>query len=86
MTLATVYVPEAVISGCGFESRSAAQNSFFFKAKLLHDFGCESKPLSMLQGSIILGLVILDHPTDRDSDYWFHNSMRLAAKLDLRAT
>jgi hypothetical protein len=81
---ASLYAPADVISGCGFDSRSAAQESFFSKAKLLHDFHCESNSLSMLQWSIILGVVILDHPSDRDFQYWFHNSIRLAAKLGIR--
>ncbi|KAK3048838.1 hypothetical protein LTR09_009733 [Extremus antarcticus] len=37
-------------------------------------------------GSIILCMVILDHPTDRDFGYWFHNAIRLAIKLDVRNT
>lgn len=53
---------------------------------LLHDFATEDDPLLMLQGSIILCMVILDHPTDRDFGYWFHNAIRLATKLDLRDT
>ena len=86
MTLACLHVPADVLSSCGFASRSAAQESFFSKAKLLHDFAVEDDPLLMLQGSIILCMVILDHPTDRDFGYWFHNAIRLATKLDLRNT
>ncbi|GFP51862.1 fusaric acid cluster transcription factor FUB12 [Trichoderma asperellum] len=81
-----LHAPVDVLSACGFASRSAAQESFFSKAKLLHDFAAEDDPLLMLQGSIILCMVILDHPTDRDFSYWFHNAIRLATKLDLRDT
>lgn len=84
LTPASLHVPADVLSACGFDSRSAAQESFFSKAKLLHDFTTEDDPLLMLQGSIILCLVILDHPTDRDFGYWFHNAIRLATKLNLR--
>lgn len=86
LTLASLHAPADVLSACGFASRSAAQESFFIKAKLLHDFATEDDPLMMLQGSIILCMVILDHPTDRDFGYWFHNAIRLATKLDLRNT
>ncbi|KAI1408883.1 fungal-specific transcription factor domain-containing protein [Hypoxylon sp. FL1857] len=86
LTPASLHAPTDVLSACGFASRSAAQESFFSKAKLLHDFTAEDDPLLMLQGSIILSMVILDHPTDRDFGYWFHNAIRLATKLDLRNT
>ncbi|KAI9927579.1 hypothetical protein MW887_003198 [Aspergillus wentii] len=84
LTPASVHAPEDVLSACGFANRSAAQESFFSKAKLLDDFAAENDPLLMLQGSIILSMVIRDRPTDRDFGYWFHNAIRLAAKLDLR--
>ncbi len=86
LTAASIYVPVSVLSACGFASRSAAQESFFSKAKLLHDFAAKDDPLLMLQGSIILCTVILDHPTEWDFGYWFHNAIRLATKLDLRNT
>ena len=38
LTLASSYAPPDVLSACGFKSPSAAQESFFSKAKLLHDF------------------------------------------------
>ncbi|KAH8907820.1 hypothetical protein BR93DRAFT_911878 [Coniochaeta sp. PMI_546] len=83
---ASLHVPADVLSACGFASRSAAQESFFSKAKLLYNFAAEDDPLLMLQGSIVLCTVILDHPTDQDYSYWFHNAIRLATKLDLRNT
>ncbi|TWU77393.1 hypothetical protein ED733_006184 [Metarhizium rileyi] len=86
LTPATLHAPADVLSACGFASRSAAQESFFSKAKLLHDFAVEGDPLLMLQGSIILCMVILDHSTDRHFGYWFHNAIHLATKLNLRDT
>lgn len=83
LTTATLYAPADVISACGFHDRSAAQAAFLSKATLLYDFQYETAPLSMLQGSIILGTVILGHAADKDFQYWFHNSIRLAAKLDI---
>ena len=84
LTPASLYAPADVLSACGFASRSAAQELFFSQAKLLHDFAAEDDPLLMLQGTIILSMVILDHPTEWDFGYWFHNAIRLATKLDLR--
>jgi hypothetical protein len=81
---ASIHAPQDVLSACGFANRSAAQESFFCKARLLHDFAGEDDPMLMLQGSIILCMVILDHPSDRDFGYWFHNAIHLATKLDLR--
>ncbi|KAI0544898.1 fungal-specific transcription factor domain-containing protein [Xylaria curta] len=86
LTPASLHAPADVLSACGFATRSAAQESFFSKARLLHDLAAEDDPLAMLQGSIILCMVILDHPTDRDFSYWLHNAVRLATKLDLRNT
>lgn len=83
LTPATLHVPPDVISGCGFDDRSMAQASFMQKATLLHDFQVERDLLHMLQGSSILGIVILDQPTDKDFHYWHYNSVRLAVKLDI---
>ncbi|KAF4992927.1 hypothetical protein FGRMN_6871 [Fusarium graminum] len=82
-TTASLYVPIEVIQGCGYPDRSTAHTSFFSKAKLFHDFQCQGGSLSMLQGSMILGAIILDHPSDRDFQYWFHNSVRRASKLGI---
>lgn len=86
LTTASVHATTDLLSACGFASRSAAQELFFSKANLLHDFAAEEDALLMLQGSIILCMVILDHPTDRDFGYWFHNAIRIATKLDIRNT
>lgn len=81
---ASLHAPADVLFSCGFADRSAAQSSFFFKAKLLHDFTMEENSLTVLQGCIILSMVILDHPTNWDLGYWLHNAVRLATKLDVR--
>lgn len=76
-------MPADVLSTCGFVTLSAAQEVFFLKTKLLHDFAVEDN-LLLLQGYIILCMVILDRPTQWDFGYWLHNAIRLATKLDLR--
>jgi hypothetical protein len=82
-TAASLYVTTEVILGCGYPDRSTAHTAFFSKAKLFHDFQCQGGSLPMLQGSMILGAIILDHPSDRDFQYWFHNSVRRASKLGI---
>ncbi|KAL1862657.1 hypothetical protein Daus18300_008455 [Diaporthe australafricana] len=84
MTTACLHAPADVLSACGFGNRSAAQELFFIKARLLHDLAPEDDPLLMLQVSLIMCMVILDHPTDRDYGYWFHNAISLATKLNVR--
>ncbi|CAH0023964.1 unnamed protein product [Clonostachys rhizophaga] len=77
------FAPEDAISGLGFQDRSTAQTSFFTKSRLLYDFHCERDLLAMLQGSIVLSIIILDYPTDKDFQHWFYNSIRLFVKLDV---
>ncbi|ESU10052.1 hypothetical protein FGSG_03207 [Fusarium graminearum PH-1] len=80
------YVPIEVIQECGYTDRSAAHVSFFLKAKLFHDFHCQGGSLPMLQGCMILGDIVPDHPSDRDFHYWFYNSVRWASRLGLHNT
>lgn len=84
LTTASLYAPADVLTACGYASRSAAQQSFFSKARILYDFGAGDDLLLTLQAAIILCLVMLDHPTDRDFGYWLHNSISIATKLNLR--
>lgn len=86
LTTAVIHTPADVLSACGFSSRSVGQEYFFCKVKLLHDFAAEDDFLLLLQASIIMCMVILDHPSDRDFGYWYHNAIRLATKLDIRST
>lgn len=86
LTTAVIHAPADVLSASGFSNRSAGQEYFFSKVKLLHDFAAEDDPFILLQASIILCMVILDHPSDRDFGYWYHNAIRLATKLDIRSS
>lgn len=81
---ATLHASIDMISVCGFKNRSEAQEYFFTKARLLHDFAVEDDPLSLLQGSVILCSVITSHPMNRDFGYWFHNAVRMATRLGIR--
>jgi hypothetical protein len=86
LTTASLHVSDDVLSACGFVSRSGAQESFFLRAKLLHDFAAEADTLVVLQGSIVLCMVVLKHRTDRDFYYWLYNAVRLANKIGLHDT
>jgi hypothetical protein len=68
-TITTLYAPADVLPSCCHSSHAVAQESFFYKKKLLYDFPAESGPLVSLQGSIILCTVILDLSTDKDYGY-----------------
>ncbi|KAK0716845.1 hypothetical protein B0T26DRAFT_750994 [Lasiosphaeria miniovina] len=62
---------------------ATASAAFATRATLLHDLQFESDLLPMLQGSVILGAVIVERPTDKDFHYWLWNASRLAAKMDI---
>jgi hypothetical protein len=84
LTTISPYAPADVLSACNFASPSAAQDSFFGKAKRLYDFTAIDDTLSLLQASIIMCTVILARHTDHDFGYWLHNAVSLATKLNLR--
>lgn len=77
------YVPLPLIISLGFPDRLAAQKSFFSKAKLLYDFGCEKVQLRLLQGTLILSSFILTYAMDSDYRFWLSNAVRLATQMGL---
>ncbi|KAM3476104.1 hypothetical protein MY8738_007094 [Beauveria namnaoensis] len=83
MATASLYVPHEMIEQCGFVDRSEAQATFASRATLLCDFGVESDALPLIQGSILMTRVLAEQPTDKDSNYWLYNALRLATKLEL---
>lgn len=83
LATASLYVPAEAIAACGFVDRSEAQATFAARATLLHDFQFETDLLPALQGSLIMTKVLLEQPTDKDSNYWFYNGLRLATKLEI---
>ncbi|PMB68791.1 Cutinase transcription factor 1 beta [Beauveria bassiana] len=83
MATASLYVPHEIIEQCGFVDRSEAQATFASRATLLCDFGVESDALPLIQGSILMTRVLAEQPTDKDSNYWLYNALRLATKLEL---
>lgn len=83
LAASSLYVPHATIQECGFADRAEAQATFASRATLLYDFQVESDALAFLQGSLLMTRVLLEHPTDKDSNYWFYNALRLATKLGL---
>ncbi|EGX94853.1 Fungal transcriptional regulatory protein [Cordyceps militaris CM01] len=84
LATASLYVPGAVIDACGaFAGRAEAQAAFAARAALLYDFQVETDALTLLQGSLLLTKVLPEHQTEKDSNYWFYNALRLATRLQL---
>ncbi len=83
LAASSLYVPHETIEECGFAERAEAQATFASRATLLYDFQVESNALDFLQGSLLMTKVLLEHPTDKDFNYWFYNALRLATKLGL---
>ncbi|KAM5359977.1 hypothetical protein ACJZ2D_014071 [Fusarium nematophilum] len=78
-----LHVSPDIISECGFGSRLEAQASFSSRATLLYDFGCEVNSLHLLQGSLLLGAVVITFAVDKDCHYWLYNSVRLITRTDM---
>ncbi len=77
-------MPHALITECGFVDRADTQAAFASRAALLYDFQVDSDDaLACLQGSLLMTKVLLEHPADKDYNYWFYNALRLATKLGL---
>ncbi|KAL4866586.1 hypothetical protein BDV12DRAFT_199063 [Aspergillus spectabilis] len=79
-------VPHATIdllNKAGFSDRAAAQETFFTRAKLLHDLDMEQSLLYRLQGSLILAITHVSHYMQRDHRYWFSNATCIAARMGL---
>ncbi|RSL82428.1 hypothetical protein CEP51_005176 [Fusarium floridanum] len=78
-----LHVSRNIILECGFGSRLEAQASFSSRATLLYDFGCETNSLHLLQGSVLLGAVVITFAVDKDCHYWLYNSVRLITRTDM---
>jgi hypothetical protein len=79
-------VPHATIdllNKAGFSDHAAAQETFFTRAKLLHDLDAEQSLLHRLQGSLILAVTHVSHYMQRDHRYWFSNATCIAARMGL---
>ncbi|KAL5088540.1 hypothetical protein Trisim1_006497 [Trichoderma cf. simile WF8] len=80
---AALYAPMPLLEACGFSERCEAIETYFSRASLLYQFGCERNQLRSLQGSIVLGMTAVTGSFDRDFRYWIHNAVRLAVKMGL---
>ncbi|KAL6691655.1 hypothetical protein J3F84DRAFT_160019 [Trichoderma pleuroticola] len=80
---AALYAPMPLLEACGFTARCEAIETYFSRASLLYQFGCERNQLRSLQGSIVLGMTAVTGSFDRDFRYWIHNAVRLAVKMGL---
>lgn len=77
------YISEQLLSDLGYADRHIAQKSFFSKAKLLYDLGCEKGQLQILQGSIILSTMSFSYASDHDYRFWLANAIRIATQMGL---
>ncbi|KAJ9637388.1 hypothetical protein H2204_004812 [Knufia peltigerae] len=77
------YTPMDLLRRAGYDDRISAQKSFYTKATLLYDMGCEKQQLYMLQGSIMLSSLSFSYPMDKDYRYWLSNAGRIATQMGL---
>lgn len=83
LAVSSLDVAKEVIAECGFSDRAEAQSTFAGGATLSYNFQLDNEMLPLLQGSLLMTRVLLEQPSDKDSNYWFYNALRLAAKLEL---
>jgi hypothetical protein len=80
---AVPHAPIEILNAAGFSDRASAQEAFFTRAKLLHDFDIEKRMLQRLQGSLILSVSHVSHYMQCDHRYWFSNATCIAARMGL---
>ena len=77
------YASLDLIQRAGFSSHQEALRTFHKRAVLLYDFNCEKDQLSLLQGSLLLGVQWISHVNDKDYHYWMTMAIRLAMRMGL---
>ncbi|KAL3465665.1 hypothetical protein BJX64DRAFT_285271 [Aspergillus heterothallicus] len=80
---AVPHAPLEILKAAGFSDHASAQEAFFTRAKLLHDFDIEKRMLQRLQGSLILSVSHVSHYMQCDHRYWFSNATCIAARMGL---
>ena len=80
------YISEQLLSDLGYTDRHIAQKTFFSKAKLLYDLGCEKGQLQILQGSIVLSTMSFSYASDNDYRFWLANAVRIATQMGLHTS
>jgi hypothetical protein len=80
---AVTHAPLEILNAAGFSDCASAQEAFFTRAKLLHDFDIEKRMLQRLQGSLILSVSHVSHYMQCDHRYWFSNATCIAARMGL---
>ncbi|KAM0256120.1 hypothetical protein ACHAQJ_005207 [Trichoderma viride] len=73
---ASMYAPMTLLEACGFNGRYEAIETYYSRANVLYQFGCERNQLRSLQGSVVLGLTAMSGSFDRDFRYWLYNAIR----------
>lgn len=83
LTSVVPYASMELLNDAGFHDRSSAQETFYIRAKLLHDFDVEKSQLRLLQGALILSITHVSHYMSRDYCYWFSNAVGVANKMGI---
>ncbi|RSL99816.1 hypothetical protein CEP52_009510 [Fusarium oligoseptatum] len=77
------YASDELIHAMSFGSVIEAQRTFFTRARLLFDFGCERSQLNLLQGCILLSSFQNSFAPDKDYRFWFNNATHMATRMGL---
>jgi hypothetical protein len=77
------YASPELIRRAGFPDHLTAQKTFFKRAIILNDLGCEKKQLHLLQGSLLLGTQWVSFASDKDYRIWLLNAVRIATRMGL---
>ncbi|KAJ0423089.1 fungal-specific transcription factor domain-containing protein [Aspergillus carlsbadensis] len=80
---AVPHAPCEFLKEAGFSDRATAQETFFTRAKFLHDFDVEKRMLQRLQGSLILAVTHVSHYMQCDHRFWFSNATCIASRMGL---
>ena len=77
------YASLDLLREAGFPDRVNAQQTFYSRAKLLYDLGCEKRQLQLLQGSFVLSSSTFPSSEDKDYRFWLTDAVRIAVKIGL---
>jgi hypothetical protein len=77
------YASADLLRRAGFSDHLTAQKTFFKKATILSDFGCEKRQLHLLQGSLLLSSQRISFSNDKDYRFWLLNALRIASRMGL---
>ncbi|KIW67147.1 hypothetical protein PV04_06419 [Phialophora macrospora] len=77
------HVDMQVLKTSGFDSRKAARNVFFERARLLYDFDCEPDRISLIQAFLLMTYWYGGRDSHKDRTFWIRVAVILAQDLGL---